>query len=287
MAKVLLTDRALRALKPAPAGKRLDIMDAVVPGFGVRVTDKADDRGKASQRTFVLVARFPGSSNPTRRALGEYGALSLERAREKARSWHELIRKGIDPSRDEKRAAEAAQTQRERADANSFRPVAEEYLKRHVAKQKRAGDVERVIRGELMPAWEAKPISDITRADVVRLIDSIVDRGATYQAHNVLGQVRTFFNWAINRGIYGLETSPCDRLQPAQLIGSRDPRQRVLTDVEIVAVWRSTERMSYPYGSIYRMLLLTGQRKSEVAEARWPEFDLNSALWTVPAERFK
>src|SRR5687768_11860363 len=78
MARRLLTDRTLKALEPAPKGKRLDIMDAIVPGFGVRVTDKSDDKGKATQSTFILVARFPGSTNPTRRALGEYGKLSLE-----------------------------------------------------------------------------------------------------------------------------------------------------------------------------------------------------------------
>ncbi len=65
MPKVLLTDNKVKNLKPAPAGKRYDIMDAAVPGFGIRVTDKG-------VKTFVLVARYPGSSNPTRRALGEY-----------------------------------------------------------------------------------------------------------------------------------------------------------------------------------------------------------------------
>ena len=73
MPRQVLTDRTLKALKPAPAGKRLDVMDAVVPGFGVRVTDKVDEKGRAAQRTFILVTRYPGSSNPTRRALGDYG----------------------------------------------------------------------------------------------------------------------------------------------------------------------------------------------------------------------
>jgi Arm DNA-binding domain len=74
VARNRLTDRKLAALKPD--GKRYDVMDADVPGFGVRVSE-------TGQRTFVLIARYPGSSNPTRRALGEYPALSLEQARER------------------------------------------------------------------------------------------------------------------------------------------------------------------------------------------------------------
>ena len=102
-----LTDRTLQALKPAKAGQRYDVMDAV-RGFGVRVTDKG-------QRTFILIARYPGSTNPTRRAIGEYPTLTLEKAREKARAWHKLLAEGVDPrveqlrvKEDEKRKAQEA-----------------------------------------------------------------------------------------------------------------------------------------------------------------------------------
>jgi hypothetical protein len=87
MPKRTLNDRTLKALKPAPPGGTYDVMDALVPGFGVRVSE-------TGRRTFILVARFPGRTNPTRRALGEYGALTLAAARDKARDWLELLRKG-------------------------------------------------------------------------------------------------------------------------------------------------------------------------------------------------
>jgi integrase len=284
MPREKLTDLKVKALKPAPAGKRYDLMDAIVPGLGVRVTDKG-------QRTFVLVTRYPGSFSPTRRALGEYGKIGLEEARQKARHWHELISKGVDPAKEADRQRQAEAVKRE----NTFEAVAEEFLKRHVKGQRRGADVERDMRRELFPVWGTKPVTEISRRDVVQLVESIADRGATYQAHNVLGHVRTFFNWAINRGIYGLETSPCDRLKPATLIGEREPRQRVLSDAEIAALWRVAGGLApdnqmlefYPFGPLYRLLLLTGQRKSEVAGARWREIDLEKRLWTVPAERFK
>jgi integrase len=138
-----------------------------------------------------------------------------------------------------------------------------------------------------LPPWRNKPLSAITRKDVTRLVDEIKDRGALYQAHNILGHAKTLFNWAIERGIYGIETSPCDRIKPSRLIGPKSPRQRVLSDLEIAALWRATKRMGYPVGSLFQMLLMTGQRKSEVAEAQWREFDMRNQLWTVPPERFK
>src|SRR5262245_47979057 len=89
-----LTVRKINSLKPARPGQRYDLMDADVRGFGVRVTDRG-------LRTFILLARFPGFSNPTRRALGEYPTLSLEKARAKAQRWREMIAAGKDPTHEE------------------------------------------------------------------------------------------------------------------------------------------------------------------------------------------
>ena len=199
MPKKNLTDRTLKALKPAKAGKRYDVMDLIVPGLAVRVTE-------TGQRTFVLVARYPDptaphgrAKQPTRRALGEYGALTLEKARGKARDWLALIRQGIDPRSDEERRR-AAELQRQ---GNSFAAVAEAFIARHVSKRWKGAEVERDIRREFIARWGARPITSITRHDVVAVIDAAVDRGAPYQAHNLLGYVRRLFNWAITRGTYG------------------------------------------------------------------------------------
>src|SRR6478752_9211011 len=128
-----LTDRTLKALKPAKPGRRYDVMDAEVSGLGVRVTDRG-------QRTFILIARYRGSKNPTRRALGEYPTLSLEKAREKARVWHKLLAEGVDPrveqlrvKEDEKRKAQEAVA----AVENRFEPRAREYLRRHCKDHRR------------------------------------------------------------------------------------------------------------------------------------------------------
>jgi integrase len=251
-------------------------MDADVPGFGVRVSEKG-------QRTFILIARYPGSSNPTRRAVGEYPALSLERARERARHWRDLIRQGIDPKAEEERLRRLEL----RKQQTTFVAVAEDYIERHVRSQRKANDSEREIRKELIAHWGDRPIALITREDVVMRVDVITRKPAPYLAHNVLGHARSLFNWAINRGTYGLEFSPCDRLKPAVLIGRKQPRQRILSDIELAAFWRSSERLGYPFGPLYKLLLLTGARKNEVSGAKWPEFHLTKKLWSVPPERFK
>lgn len=276
MARKALTDRTLKSLKPAVRGKHYDLWDAVVPGLGVRVSD-------IGTKTFVLMKRYGDSKNPTRGRLGMYGAISLDDARTKARNWQILLERGIDPRSEEKRQREAELRKRE----NSFAAVAEQFIKRHVAKTRKAAIVERELRREFINRWGNRPITDITQHDVVAVIDEVVERNAPYQAHNLLGHVRTLFNWAIARGVYGVDRSPCDRLRPAAVIGKKQARQRVLNDRELRAAWAATGELGYPYGQLFRLLIVTGQRKSEVAEAGWSEFDLTKKLWTIPSDRMK
>jgi integrase len=166
--------------------------------------------------------------------------------------------------------------------------VADDYLKRKVAGQRRAREAERIVRNVLIATWGDKPITEITRRDVVRLVESINDRPAPIYAALVFSHARTLFNWAINRGSYGLEHSPCDRVKVGDLVSrTKQPRQRVLSDDELRCLWKATGRLGYPWRQMFRLLLLTGTRKTEAAGARWREFDLERQLWSVPAERFK
>ena len=71
------------------------------------------------------------------------------------------------------------------------------------------------------------------------------------------------------------------------MIGKKHARQRILNDEEVRAFWKAAQSIGYPYGPLFQMLLLTGQRKSEVGEARWSEFDLKKRLWVIPPERMK
>jgi hypothetical protein len=94
---------------------------------------------------------------------------------------------------------------------------------------------------EFVKRWGARPITEITPEEVAAAIRAIVNRGAPYQAHNALGYIRRLFNWAIGTHEFGIETSPVERLKPADLIGKREARERVLTDPELRAVWLAAE----------------------------------------------
>jgi hypothetical protein len=120
--------------------------------------------------------------------------ISLEEARNKARDWLSQVQRGIDPSQEAIRERQASARQRESAKASTFGAVTEEYIKRHLTKQRRAAVSEREIRKELLSRWEIRPIHEITRQDVIAMVDDIRDRGADRQAHNILGHARTIFN---------------------------------------------------------------------------------------------
>jgi integrase len=282
-----LSDRALKALAPAKTGTRYELRDSIVPGFGVRVNDERDPSrpGKAGHISFILYTRFPGSRAPTRRALGRYpGDLTLEQARDKAAQWRTLIDKGIDPAIEEERARLAEDRKR----ANTFAAVAEDFIRDKVRMERAGRAVEGDLRREFISAWSNRPIAEITPHDVRAVIKAVKDRGAPYQAHNLLVLARRLFSWAIDQHVYGLETSPCDRLKPKAIIGPKLARTRIFTDREWRAFWNATGATPYPYGPLFRLLALTGQRRSEVAEARWRrEFDLTAKLWSIPPQRMK
>src|SRR5262249_47247454 len=260
--RINLTDRRIAALTSDPQGKRRpELRDAVVPGLIVRIA--------ARRKVFAVHVRFPGGKHPTRRVLGEVGTLNLDQARDTARDWLQQIRRGIDPAAEVRRRqdeARRANEQRRLQQEGLFRNVADDYLIRRVAGQRRAREAERIVRNVLVPAWGEKPITEITRRDVVRMVEEINDRPAPIYAALVFAHARTLFNWAINRGTYDLEHSPCDRVKIGDLVSRRkQPRQRVLGDDELRCLWKAARRMCYPWGPLFRFLLLTGTRKTEAA----------------------
>jgi hypothetical protein len=156
MSRTLLTDRFVRGLpkKPALEHAHYDVMDTVVSGLGVRVSD-------TGHCTFILVARYPGSKNPTRRRLGECGAITLEAARAKARQWLELLSQGKDPALVEERAR-AAELRRQ---ANTFAAVAEDFIATKLPHEAKGHEVARDLRRVFVPLWGHCPITDILPAE--------------------------------------------------------------------------------------------------------------------------
>jgi integrase len=291
MAGKILTDRGITALKPAQAGKRYDRPDGIVPGLAVRVTDKGS-------KSFVLTTRYPGSPNPTRRALGDVGELALAAARSKARDWLAQIKAGIDPrviEEERRRAEEEKRRAAERASI-TFATVVEIFLAEYVHPRCRtAKKIEAVIRSELLPDWGNRPISSISRDDIEDLIEAICKRkpktgraNKGRYAHSVLAIIKMFFGWAadvVKRDKpYRLDASPADRIRPAKLIGEKAIRTRVLDDAELRKLWKVCDEIAYPYGKLVQTLMLCGVRLQEAAGAQWNEFN---GTWVIPASRHK
>lgn len=276
MPRRMLTERAVKALQPAPQGRRYEIMDAAVPGFGVRVTDRG-------RRSYFLLTRYPGSSNPTRRSLGEVGAIELALARQKAREWLTTIQKGVDPKIAQERERQAEL----RRQSHSFETVAEEFITKHVSKLRTGKYIAGDLRREFVAKWGRRPVTDISRQDVLTIIEATVDRGAPHQARNLLAHIRKLFNWAIGRGTYGLEHSPCSLLRPTDIVGRPAIRQRILSDQEWRAFWKATSELGYPFGTLFQSLAFTGCRLNELGSARWPEVDFDKKLLMLSPERMK
>jgi integrase len=271
----LLTPTFIRGAPKAPSGARSEIRDTAVGGLVLRVTDKG-------AKTFCLYARFPPTGAPSRPALGDATKMSLDAARKKARNWLDLIEQGKDPREEERKQAREAQERR----ANTFAVVAEDWFRSRSSKRK-AKEVERDVTRIFVAKWGKRPITEITRRDVRDVIVAIKDEGKEATAHNLLGYIKKLFKWAVHQEVYDIGANPAADWEPKELIGEKKIGETVLSDAELGALWRAADAMPYPTGPFLQMLALTGQRKSEVAQARWREFDLAQKVWTIPPARMK
>jgi integrase len=270
MARKTLTDRLLKTLKT-------DAADSIVPGLAVRV-------GAAGQRTFVLVRRFPGRTNPTRRAIGAYPAISLEEARATARDWIGLIQRGIDPAVQVAIEREANRVRQ----SNTFAAVAESFLKKHAASRRTATAIGRLVRGKLISRWRDQPIDTISKRDVIDMVEDIQEKSGAAMARQSLAYARRLFGWAAARDL--ISTNPFLTISTADFLPPKVSRDRVLVDAELALVLKATAADSgvgYPTSEFTRFLLLTACRRGEAADAVWAEFDLAQGTWLLPAARVK
>src|SRR5207237_7107639 len=136
-------------------------------------------------------------------------------ARKRARDAITDLTAGIHPGQREIERRKAEQARR----ANLFENVAADFITRHVSKRRTAVAITLRIKRELEARWAKRPITDITRADVIRMTEEIVDSGRPEAARQTLAYCRRLFSWAIARDIYGLTHSPCERIAAVDLIG--------------------------------------------------------------------
>src|SRR6185437_11846384 len=197
--------------------------DKGYPGLALRVSYGG---GKA------WTYHYRHNGRPRRLTLGQYPSTTLAEAREAWRAARAEAQAGRDP-------AGATKT---KAASTDFESVLVEWLRRDQAGNRSALIVEKTMRRDVLPSWQHRPITEIGRRDVLDVIDSIVDRGAPVMARRVFAYLRRMFSWSLGRGI--IDSNPVIGLSPP---GSETRRDRVLSDDELVKVWRAAETLGYPY----------------------------------------
>ena len=207
--------------------------------------------------------------------------LTLKGARKLAMAELHKIGQGIDPGVEKKTSrASAEQVASERAE-DTIGKLVPKFIdwQTKVKKRKSAAQTDYLLKKNVLEAWSGRVIHDIKRRDIIELVEAIAgDR--PYLANRVLAAVRRFFNWAGKRDI--IAANPCTGVEPP---GEEKARERVLSDVEIVSLWKATDGIGEPFGPLVKLMLLTGQRKSEVSGMKWSEIDVD--VWTLPGERTK
>jgi integrase len=261
-----LTVRAIETIKPGR--ERREIADRLLPGLYLVVQPSA-------AKSWAV--RYRSGGRTRKHTLGTYPAVDLKTARELASKALRAVAEGRDPGR------EKAQEREARPD--SVAAVAKLFVERHCTRSNRprtAAETKRLLDLHVLPRWRSRLAREITRRDVLDLLDRIVDNGTPIAANRTLSAVRKMFNFAVSRDI--LAASPCAGVKPPSAEWSRD---RVLSDTELRNVWQAAEKIRGPFGALVRLLALTGQRRDEVAGMRWSEIDMDACTWTLARERVK
>lgn len=273
MAKVRITDKTLR--RPLPVSGQEELWDDLVPGFGLRLS-------AGGSRTYFVMRRLNGKL--VRRTVGKVAPaadgplgkdeLRLPQAREKARAMIEALGRGQDP--EPKPTAPTPGT-----GLKTFGQVAEAYLKdtsrRGAGKLASKAELQRKLDKDLT-LWKDRPISELTKTDVVELIVSKREQ-AEVASNRLLALVKRIFGWAAAHDL--IPGNPA-----AYVEGTKESeRSRVLNLDELALIWGGAEKLGAPYGPLVQVLMLTAQRRNEVAEMALSE--VQGAAWRLPDDRTK
>ena len=266
----------------APPSGRMEIEDAVCPGLLLRVTPRG-------VKSFSVIYKVPGEGGTNangrlivgsqhRITLGSTPPLQLKAAREQARKIIQTATEGRDPRND----------RRERnliRHSNKFTAAQKRFIEREIKPNLKAWKtIESVLRRHVEPQWGDRPIQDIRRSDVHELLDDLVERGKMPIAREVRKHLSRFFNWAVDREI--VKDSPIHGLKRGDL-EKNEEAGRALTDIELRYIWHSASGLGYPFGPLYQLLLLTGQRRNEWAAASRSEINTEKSWLEVPKARYK
>jgi integrase len=253
-----------------PEGKADAIhFDDALPGFGLRLRKG----GEQIRKSWIVQYRHAGTTR--RLLLGSADVLGVEQARTAAKKALGQVALGGDPQ-------EAKATRRER-DAHTFAALVSDYLtwKQSTSIRPRTlTEIRRYLTGDYFKPLHGMPVDRITKRDVASRVLAIGKDNGSVTATLARAALSGVFTWAMQNGL--TEANPVAGTLVPEAAKSRD---RVLDDTELAAIWN--EAGDDDFGKIVRLLILTGQRRSEVGGMQWGEIDTGRGTWTIPGSRTK
>jgi integrase len=288
--KAKLTKSFVNALEPDPdPTKRLTVWDTELPNFGITVTPKTTRGGGV--KTYIVQYRPGGRGTPTRRVtIGRHGhEWQPDNARKEAAEIIRQRRKGVDPfedrarqRRDEKAAQEGARVAEEASKRFVYDAFCEEFIE-HYAKKKQPRSwkgTQRALK-DLGRKLGACRLDQLERKTIAEALEALKARSpsAAIAAHKAL---RKLYNWAVAETIFTWHP-----LREMTAPAETTIRKRVLSPAELKAIWQGAVKLGYPFGFMYMLILATGLRLRDVANAVWGEHYPDHEALIIPAARMK
>ena len=269
-----LTEKVIAGLTCADGQKDRLVFDDTVQGLGLRISGKGG-------KNFIVQFRGP-TGQKRRLPIGAWGGITLEQARQAARTALGLVAAGRDPFA-ERKADREASTSEAAADRLTLKALLSDWVAIGLA-ERREGYRREAVRAVSLAfkAYLNRRADSIKRMDAVQILDGLVKAGKPATASRTLAYGRACYSWAEKRG--RVPSNPFVGLPIATTTASRD---RVLRDEEIGAIYRGASKLGFPFGPIILLLMLTAQRRDEVAGMYWSELSNDRSTWTIPAARAK
>lgn len=274
-----------------PGVSRVEIPDAACPGLYLIVNPTGAKSWAVRYRFAGKPKKLTLGSVITERAvslpagivpqIGE--AHTLAEARLRANAAMALVQEGEDPSQ----ARVALSKQGKEPIDETANGALNDFIRLHVEVKNRAStqkETKRFTDLYIRPEIGSKKVRRVGKADLTAILDRAKKEGGPASANRVLAILKKFCNWCVETDIFTL--SPAESIRPPAQNVSRD---RVLTDDELRWLWKASSEFAYPFGSLWRVLLLTAQRREEVAAAKWDEFSIADVdpIWIIPLDRAK
>jgi integrase len=289
-----LTDVGIRAVLAKPRASRVELIDGAVPGLSLRI-------GKTRAATWSLTIRVAGEGGITGRGralmgpkrrltLGTYPHVSVHAARAKASEYIDQAKRGDSPVEALERAATARLT---------VEVLAEKFLNDYVyLKQLRAARrYEMAIRTHIVDGVGRVLADMLTRDQVRGLMKKVMvrmpstgqgksrPRGGMEAARTTMGVLRKMINWGIRERLLKRTDNPVAGMEDN--LPRKRRKERVLSLEEAQIVWHAAGTLGYPFGPLYRLILLTGCRPGEWSRCRRSYIDLKQSLLIIPAQAYK